>query len=144
MWPLNFMKMTWCSACSLLLFLFRTNGKKRYLDGNGFRDRNSNFFRKCHPESYLITTMFIVPPQQIRGTMTTAFWKIPYSSLFYGHGLTCVLDLSSRLKCHWNENQWRCLGKDVCAKCVLGRILHQNRNHVSLILCFFFSDKPNF
>ena len=54
-------------------------------------------FRKWHSESYLITAMLKVPSQQIRGTLTTAFWKIPYSSLFYGHGSTCVLNLSSRL-----------------------------------------------
>ena len=30
-------------------------------------------FRKCHSKSYLITAMFRVPSQQIRGTLTTAF-----------------------------------------------------------------------
>ena len=40
----------------------------------------------------------IVPSQQLQGTLTTAFWKIPYSSIFYGHGSTCVLNLSSRLQ----------------------------------------------
>ena len=55
-------------------------------------------FRKWHSESYLITAMLKVPSQQIRGTLLTAFWKIPYSSLFCGDGSTCVLNLSSRLR----------------------------------------------
>ena len=98
------MKMSWYSACLLLLFLFRTNGKKENLDENGFRHCNGTFFRKWHSESYLITAMFKVPSQEIRGTLTIAFWKIPYSSLFYGHGSTCVQDFRKR---YWNENRWR-------------------------------------
>ena len=97
LWPLNGMKMTWYSACLLLLFLFRTNGKKGHLDKNDFRHCYGNFFWKWYSESYLITAMFKVPSQQIRDTLTTAFWKIPNSSSFYGHGSTCVLNLSSRL-----------------------------------------------
>ena len=98
LWPLNGMKMTWYSACLLLLILFRTNGKKGHLDENDFRHYDANFFQKWHSESYLITAMFKVPSQQIRGTLTTAFWKIPHCSLFYGHRWTCVLNLSSRLR----------------------------------------------
>ena len=81
----------------LLLLFFRTNGKKEHLIKNGFRHCYDNVFRKWHFESYLITAMFKVPSQQIRGTFTTAFWKIPYSSLFHGRGSTCVLTFSSRL-----------------------------------------------
>ena len=81
----------------LLLFLFRTNGKKEHLIKNDFRHCYDNVFRKWHFGSYLITAMFKVPSQQMRGTFTTAFWKIPYSSLFHGRGSTCVLNLSSRL-----------------------------------------------
>ena len=91
-------KMSCYSACLLLLFLFRTNDKKGHLDENGFRHYYGNVFRKWHSESYLITAMFKVPSQELRGTLTTVFWKIPYSSLFYGHGSTCMLNLSSRLR----------------------------------------------
>ena len=35
------------------------------------------FFRKLHSEGYLITAMFKVPSQQLRGTLKTAYWKIP-------------------------------------------------------------------
>ena len=97
-WPLNGMKMSWYSACLLLLFLFRANGKKGHLDEHDFRHCYGSFFRKRHSESYVITAMVKVPSQQIRGTLTTAFWKIPYSSLFYGHRSACVLNLSSRLR----------------------------------------------
>ena len=52
-------------AFLLLLFLFRTNGKKgRHLDENDFRHCYGNFFRKRHSESYLITAMLKVPSQQ--------------------------------------------------------------------------------
>ena len=47
------MKMTWYSACLLLLFLFRTNGKKGHLDKNDFRHCYGNFFRKWHSEKLL-------------------------------------------------------------------------------------------
>ena len=38
------MKMPWYSACLLLLFLFRTNGKKGRLDENDFRQCHGIFF----------------------------------------------------------------------------------------------------
>ena len=38
------MKMPWYSACLLLLFLFRTNGKKGRLDENDFRHCHGIFF----------------------------------------------------------------------------------------------------
>ena len=42
------MKMSWSFACLLLLFLFRTNGKKVHLDENDFRPCYGNLFRKWH------------------------------------------------------------------------------------------------
>ena len=65
------------------------------------------FFRKRHSESCLITAMFKVPSQQLRDTLATTFWKIAYSSIFYGR------DFGKR---HWNENWWRCLEKDQLRK----------------------------
>ena len=41
---LNGMKMTWYSACLLLLFLFKTNVKKRHLGKNNSRHCYGNFF----------------------------------------------------------------------------------------------------
>ena len=38
--------MTWYSTCLVLLFLFRTNGKKGHLDKNDFRQCYGNFFSK--------------------------------------------------------------------------------------------------
>ena len=67
------MNMSWYSACLLPLFLFKTDGKKGHLVENGFRHCYGNFFRKWHSESYLITAMFKVPSQEIRGTLTIAF-----------------------------------------------------------------------
>ena len=83
--------------CVFIVIIFRSNGKKRHLDANDFRHCCGNFFGNCNSESYLITTMFKVPSQQLRSTLAIAFCNIPYSSIFYGHGLTCVLTLSSRL-----------------------------------------------
>ena len=39
-----------------------------------------------------------VSPQQLRGTLTTSFWRTPYSWRFYGHGSRYVLIISSRLQ----------------------------------------------
>ena len=44
----------------IILFLFRTNAKKGYLDEN-------IFCHSCHSESYLITAMLKVLTQQVRG-----------------------------------------------------------------------------
>ena len=59
--------------CLLLLFLFRTNGKKGQLDEKDFHHCYGIFFPRGHSESYLITAMFEVPSQQLRYTLTTAF-----------------------------------------------------------------------
>ena len=32
--------------------------------------------------------MFKVPSQELLATLKTTFWKIPYSWIIYGHGLT--------------------------------------------------------
>ena len=51
------MKMSWYSACLLLLFLFRTSGKEGHLDENGFRYCYGNFskvaFWKLLDHSYV-------------------------------------------------------------------------------------------
>ena len=100
------MKMSWYSAYSLLLFLLRTNNEKWQFDKN-------NFFPKEHSESYLITAMFKVLSERLRGTFTTTFWKIPCGWIFSGYGSTYILNFSSRLwQTSWNENRWRFLEKD--------------------------------
>ena len=109
--------------CVFIVIILRGDGKKRHLDANQFRHCYSNFFRKWRSERYLITAMFKGSSQQLRSSLTTAFLKLGYlsiSSIFYGHGLTCVLNLSPRLmkdgKRHWNENRLRCLEKDELRK----------------------------
>ena len=79
-----------------VVIIFRTNGKKGQLDAKNFRHYYGNFFRRWHSESYLITAMFKISSQQLRSTLTITSWKVAYSSIFYGHGLTHVLNLSSR------------------------------------------------
>ena len=44
--PLNGMRMPWYYVCSLILFLFWTNGKKGHLDEYDFRHCYGNFFSK--------------------------------------------------------------------------------------------------
>ena len=51
----------------IFIFLFIINVRKGYLDESNFRN--------C----YLVTTMFKVPSEQIWNTLTTAFWKAPYT-----------------------------------------------------------------
>ena len=94
---LNGMKMSWYSACSSLVSLFRTKGKKGHLDGNDFRHSYGNFTRKQYSESYLITAIFKVPSQESLATLKTTYRKIPYSWMIYGHGSTYVLNILSRL-----------------------------------------------
>ena len=71
--------MSWNSACSSFLFLFRTNGKKGHLDRNDFCHCYGNFIQKWHSEKYLITAMLKVPSQEFGATLKTRFLKIPYS-----------------------------------------------------------------
>ena len=51
----------------IVIIFVQNQGKKEDLDENDFRRCNGNFFRKMHSESYLITTMFKFPSQQLRG-----------------------------------------------------------------------------
>ena len=62
------------------LFLFRTNGKK-------------NTCMKTTSVTVMFTAMFKVLSRQLRGMLTQAFWKTPYSLWFYGYRLTYVLVL---------------------------------------------------
>ena len=67
LWPLNGMKMTWYSACLLLLILFRTDGKKGHLDENDFRHCDGDFFSKVAFWKLLHHSYVrIVPSQQLR------------------------------------------------------------------------------
>ena len=56
----------------IFIFLFRTNGKKEYLGENEFVTVMV-IFRKCHSESYLITSVFKICSQQLRATLTATF-----------------------------------------------------------------------
>ena len=66
-WILNGMNMSWHSLFSFLFFLFRNNVIREQLHENDFR-RYVFFFRR-----YLITAIFKVLYQQLRGNLTTAF-----------------------------------------------------------------------
>ena len=139
------MEMTWYSACLLLLFLFRTNGKKEHLDENNFRHCYGNFFRKWHSESYLITAIFEVPSQKLRDIDSSILkdtlqffilrtWINMRAKSFIK---TSVSVTETRI----DEGVWK---KISCAKRALGRTSHQSRKHVSLILCASFSLNRSF
>ena len=82
------------SVC-LLLFLFRTKGKKGHLeDENDFRHCYGNFFWKWHFESYLVTAVFKAPSHQLQGTLTTDTLQF---YILHRHGSKCVLNLLLRL-----------------------------------------------
>ena len=132
------MKMTWYSTCSLLLFLFTTNGKKRH---TWMRTTSVTVMVVFFKSGILKVTWLQLCSKSLlskkRSTLTTVLWKIPYSFLFYGHESTRVLNLHQNFgEHHWNGNR---LKKESFAKRALGRTLHQNRNHVSLILYTSFS-----
>ena len=52
------------------------------------------FFSKVPFWNYLITAMFKILLQQLRGTLTTEFETMPYSWRFYGHGSAYELIVS--------------------------------------------------
>ena len=94
---LNGMKMAWYSACLLLLFLFRTNGKKGHLDKNNFCHYYGNFFRNWYSEKLLDHSYVQSPFSTNTRHFNNSILKDTLSSLFYGHRSTCVLNLSSWL-----------------------------------------------
>ena len=83
------------------------------------------------------------PLSTITRHIDNSILKDIHNSIFYGHGSTCVLNLSSDFgKRHWNENQWRWMEKDQSRKnssVHLAEYLNQNRNHVSHFVPLFFS-----
>ena len=58
---------------------------------------NEKIFSKVLFQKLLDHSYVEVSSQQLRSTLTTAFWKTPFSWRFYGHGLRYVLIISSRL-----------------------------------------------
>ena len=84
------MKMLWFSVFSFLFFsLEPTVTKDIWMRATSFTVMI--IFRECHSERYLITAIFIVRSQQLRATLTAAFWMTPDSWRFYGRGSTYVL-----------------------------------------------------
>ena len=79
-----------------ILFLFRNNVRKGYLEratsATVMLIFSKVLFRKLLDHSYVK-----VYSQQLRGTLTTAFWKTSYGWRFYGHGSRYVVIISSRL-----------------------------------------------
>ena len=85
---LNSMKMSWYSACLLLLFLFRTNGKKGRLDENDVRHCHCIFF-----ESGISKVTWSQLCSKFLSNIYETHWKqhfgrIPYSQVISGHGST--------------------------------------------------------
>ena len=104
------------------------------------------FFGKWHCESYLIRAMFKLPSQQLQVTSATAFWEIPYTWIFYGHGSTYVLNLSSTpCKCHnirIDEGSWTIIS---CTKSELARQRTMQQNNTRFIILYTsVSLKPSF
>ena len=68
--------------CCHFYFLFRNNGRREQLDGNGFRHCESVifYFSQLFPKFFLKITTCI----------GNVIWKTPYSWIFYGHSSTQV------------------------------------------------------
>ena len=114
------MKMPWCSVCSLILFLFRTNGKKGELEENNFRHCYGIFFENgiLKVTSSKLCSKLLLNNHKVH-------WRYP--TVIYGHGSTHMLNLSSRLRQTWNKNRLKCLGKDQLhkkSKTAVQRTLH--------------------
>ena len=136
-WLLNGMKMLWYSVCLLLLFLFKTNDKKGHLDENEL----VIFFQKWHYESYLITAMFKVPSQQLRGTLTAAFWRILYSWIQTWINIRVKSFVKTSVKIKRCKSM-KVSGKRLVAqksKCALRRTLHLNKPRFIYSVRFFWS-----
>ena len=143
MLPLYGMKMPWYSACSVFLFLFRTNGKKGRLDENNFCQCYVFFSKVVLWKWYSGTAMFKVLSQQLRGTLRTAFWTIPYSWIICGHGSirakSFIKTLVNIMKKNWLK---KIPGKRSVAqkpKRELRRTLHLNGPCFTYFIRFFFS-----
>ena len=61
----DFSTMWRCHGIPCFIFFLRTNGKNEHLDENEFRHSYGNY--------YLISAIFKVLSQQLRGTLSTAF-----------------------------------------------------------------------
>ena len=82
-------------------------------------------FRKCHSGSYLITAMFKVCSQQLRATLTAAFWKRPNSLRFYGHGNILANSFyANHHETNTYQDAWKVVQKSESA---LRRTFHQYR-----------------
>ena len=84
------------------VFLFRSNVWKGHLHESNFCDcfiASFFFFLKSQIPKVTWSHIYVkISSQQLKGTLTTAFWKTPYSWRFYGHGLIYVQIVSSRLE----------------------------------------------
>ena len=98
-WPLNSMKMPWYSAWSLLLFLFRTNGKKGGLDENTTSVTVMIMFFESGILKVTwsqLCSKFL--PNNYKAHWKQHFEKTPYSRMCFGHGSTDAQHFSSRLR----------------------------------------------
>ena len=84
-WLLTGMNMSWHSVFSFL-FLFRNNVIREQLDENNFRHCYV-FFPKVSFRKYLITAMFKVLYQQLRGNFATAFVRHLITEYFMDIGV---------------------------------------------------------
>ena len=86
-------------------------------------------FWKCQSESYLITAMFKIRPQQLRGTLATVFWNTPFSWRFYRHRSRYVLIFSWTNFMKWKSKKaHEKLSVDQKLELALWTKLQQNRS----------------
>ena len=141
---LNSMKMSWYSACLLLLFLFRTNGKKGRLDENDVRHCHCIFF-----ESGISKVTWSQLCSKFLSNIYETHWKqhfgrIPYSQVISGHGSTNAQHLSSRLRWTWKKKKKskivpRKRSAAQKSKCALRKTLNLSRTRFTYFIRFFFS-----
>ena len=123
----------------IILFLFRTNAKKGYLDENVF-------WHSYHFESYLITAMLKVPNKKYEvGTLTAAVCKTSYSLRFYVHGTKFMLILLSRLENKHHETKadkgdWK-LSVEQASEFALQKNCTKVDDISRVLIRFFFSQK---
>ena len=133
--------MPWYSACLLLSFLFRTNGKKGRLDENDFRHCLGIFF-----ESGILKVTWSQLCLKFLLNNYEAHWKqhFEYPTVEYFTDMDQLMCAKSFIKTSVNMKQksMKVPGKrSVTQKsmCALRRILHLNRSRYTYFIRFFFS-----
>ena len=135
------MKMPWYSACLLLLFLFRTNGKKGRLDENDFRLCLAFFskvaFWKLLDHSY-VQSSFPINTRHIENSILKDTLQLNIFRTWINLRATSFIKTSVNMKQKsMTVPRKRSVARK--SKCALRRTLNLSRPRFTYFIRFFFS-----